>query len=42
MGAERIAWGLEEMLEKRDDDAWETELDCFCGLGNRYARLDVN
>ena len=40
MGAERIAWGLEEMLEnKRESD---TEVDCFCGLGNRYATLEVD
>lgn len=38
MGAERIAWGLEELLES-DRDELETEFDCLCGMGNRYSRL---
>ena len=41
MGAERIAWGLEEML-KNDNETVQAELACFCGLGNRYAQLDVS
>lgn len=46
MGAERIAWGLEEMLESKDNSSnkaeFKAETDCFCGLGNRYAQLEVD
>jgi hypothetical protein len=38
MGAERVAWGVEEMLETSGNEL-ETEMDCLCGMGNRYERL---
>ncbi|KAK5800368.1 hypothetical protein VI817_002580 [Penicillium citrinum] len=37
LGAERISWGLEEILEKKKEVGEQCE--GFCGLGNRYARL---
>lgn len=37
LGAERIAWGLEEILEKKQEVGEQCE--GFCGLGNRYASL---
>ncbi|KAI9369093.1 hypothetical protein BJX61DRAFT_536708 [Aspergillus egyptiacus] len=46
LGAERIAWAMEEVLGKRAfgrEETDESEVDrsreCFCGLGNRYAGL---
>lgn len=36
-GAERVAWGIEEVLQK-DEKAGE-QCEGFCGLGNRYASL---
>ena len=45
LGAERIAWGLEEVLGRlqdadgiEDNETLRTR-ECFCGLGNRYAGL---
>ncbi|KAJ5674156.1 hypothetical protein N7462_009595 [Penicillium macrosclerotiorum] len=37
LGAERIAWSLEEILEK--DREVGNRCEGFCGLGNRYASL---
>lgn len=37
LGAERIAWSLEEILEKNREVGKQCE--GFCGLGNRYASL---
>lgn len=37
LGAERIAWSLEEILEK--DRSIGDQCEGFCGLGNRYASL---
>lgn len=37
LGAERIAWSLEEILEK--DRGIGDQCEGFCGLGNRYASL---
>jgi hypothetical protein len=37
IGAERIAWSLEEVLGK-DKEVGE-QCEGFCGLGNRYASL---
>lgn len=37
LGAERIAWSLEETLEKNREVGEQCE--GFCGLGNRYASL---
>ncbi|OQE28486.1 hypothetical protein PENSTE_c003G07708 [Penicillium steckii] len=37
LGAERISWGLEEILEKKKEVGEQCE--GFCGLGNRYATL---
>jgi hypothetical protein len=37
LGAERIAWSLEEILEKNRSIGDQCE--GFCGLGNRYASL---
>ncbi|KAL4979247.1 hypothetical protein BDW66DRAFT_110697 [Aspergillus desertorum] len=47
LGAERIAWSLEEVLGKRGSGKDEKEealdierpVECFCGLGNRFAGL---
>ncbi|KAF7589455.1 hypothetical protein BBP40_004253 [Aspergillus hancockii] len=41
LGAERIAWGMEEVLGRREAEDTPAELskECFCGLGNRYAGL---
>jgi hypothetical protein len=41
LGAERIAWGMEEVLGRREakDTPAELSKECFCGLGNRYAGL---
>ncbi|KAK1139597.1 hypothetical protein N8T08_000601 [Aspergillus melleus] len=42
LGAERVAWGMEEVLgRKESEEKNETERskECFCGLGNRYAEL---
>ncbi|RDW86359.1 FAD binding domain protein [Aspergillus mulundensis] len=46
LGAERVAWSLEEVLGRRafgkdgqDEGDVERSVECFCGLGNRYARL---
>ncbi|KAL4743407.1 hypothetical protein BDV11DRAFT_109409 [Aspergillus similis] len=47
LGAERIAWSLEEVLgkrafgkdEKREALEVERSMECFCGLGNRFAEL---
>ncbi|KAI9929103.1 hypothetical protein MW887_001507 [Aspergillus wentii] len=44
-GAERIAWGMDEVLgrkEVEEDDGMEFSKECFCGFGNRYAGLDVS
>lgn len=52
VGAERVAWGLEELFGwDRDEDGTENggnfvdvkkERDCFCGLGNRYSELGMD
>lgn len=49
LGAERIAWSLEEVLGKqafgKEPEAAEDveqSMECFCGLGNRYAGLGVD
>ncbi|KKK19581.1 hypothetical protein ARAM_006539 [Aspergillus rambellii] len=42
LGAERIAWSMEEVLGKhKAEDAIgiDQSRECFCGLGNRYAQL---
>ncbi|KAL2835527.1 hypothetical protein BJY01DRAFT_259141 [Aspergillus pseudoustus] len=46
LGAERIAWSMEEVLgnvafgrEETDDQEVDMSRECFCGLGNRYAGL---
>lgn len=39
LGAERIAWSLEEILEKNKGAENRCALEGFCGLGNRYASL---
>ncbi|GMG04507.1 unnamed protein product [Aspergillus oryzae] len=41
LGAERIAWGMEEVLGRgeSEDTPAERSKECFCGLGNRYAGL---
>lgn len=52
LGAERIAWGLDDVLGglkkegNHDEDDREQLVSsrfkkCFCGLGNRYAELDT-
>ncbi|KAF3483541.1 uncharacterized protein GIQ15_02865 [Arthroderma uncinatum] len=38
-GAERIAWGIDEVLGKRSDDSGEPSRFSFAGLGNRYTCL---
>lgn len=43
LGAERVAWGMEEVLgrkETHEDHETERSKECFCGLGNRYAELE--
>lgn len=49
LGAERVAWGMEEMFgfgrdeaETGEDADVNRERKCFCGLGNRFAELDVD
>lgn len=52
VGAERVAWGLEELFEwDRNEESTEEggdsfdikkERDCFCGLGNRYSELGID
>ncbi|KAJ5863580.1 uncharacterized protein N7529_005496, partial [Penicillium soppii] len=37
VGAERVAWGIEEVLQKGEKAGGQCE--GFCGLGNRYASL---
>ena len=37
VGAERVAWGVEEVLQKGEKAGRQCE--GFCGLGNRYASL---
>ncbi|KAJ5550978.1 hypothetical protein N7461_005676 [Penicillium sp. DV-2018c] len=37
VGAERVAWGIEEVLQKGREVGGQCE--GFCGLGNRYASL---
>ncbi|EAL92513.1 FAD binding domain protein [Aspergillus fumigatus Af293] len=41
LGAERIAWAMEEVLGRKEaeDDEVGRSRECFCGLGNRYAEL---
>ncbi|KAL2796830.1 hypothetical protein BJX66DRAFT_123387 [Aspergillus keveii] len=46
LGAERIAWSMEEVLgnaafgkEETDEQEVDMSRECFCGLGNRYAGL---
>ncbi|KAJ5103635.1 hypothetical protein N7532_004164 [Penicillium argentinense] len=39
LGAERIAWSLEELLEKKREVGDQEQCEGFCGLGNRYASL---
>jgi hypothetical protein len=39
LGAERIAWSLEEILEKKREVGNHCAVEGFCGLGNRYASL---
>lgn len=39
LGAERIAWSLEEILGKRKEVGDKGAVEGFCGLGNRYASL---
>lgn len=39
VGAERIAWSLEEILEKEKGIRNQCVVEGFCGLGNRYASL---
>ncbi|KAL4873476.1 hypothetical protein BDV12DRAFT_182284 [Aspergillus spectabilis] len=46
LGAERIAWSMEEVLgklafgkEETDEEELDQSKECFCGLGNRYAGL---
>lgn len=39
LGAERIAWSLEEFLGKRKEVGNRCAVEGFCGLGNRYASL---
>ena len=52
LGAERIAWGLDDVLgglrrenahSQQDNEAHLSirSKECFCGLGNRYAELGV-
>ncbi|OOF99760.1 hypothetical protein ASPCADRAFT_138572 [Aspergillus carbonarius ITEM 5010] len=41
LGAERIAWAMDEVLGRKgsEDTGSERSKQCFCGLGNRYAEL---
>lgn len=41
LGAERIAWGMDEVLGRgeTEDTTAQRSKECFCGLGNRYAGL---
>ncbi|KAL4896981.1 hypothetical protein BDV59DRAFT_198429 [Aspergillus ambiguus] len=41
LGAERVAWGMEEVLGRRETDESDVRRSkkCFCGLGNRYGEL---
>ncbi|KAI2857978.1 hypothetical protein CBS147343_9735 [Aspergillus niger] len=41
LGAERIAWAMEDVLGRKgsEDTGTERSKHCFCGLGNRYAEL---
>lgn len=39
LGAERIAWSLEEILGKEKEVVGRCAVEGFCGLGNRYASL---
>lgn len=39
LGAERIAWSLEEILEKDKEVGNRCAVEGVCGLGNRYASL---
>ncbi|PKY08149.1 FAD/NAD(P)-binding domain-containing protein [Aspergillus campestris IBT 28561] len=41
LGAERIAWGMDEVLGRAEteDTTAQRSKECFCGLGNRYAGL---
>ncbi|PYH90139.1 hypothetical protein BO71DRAFT_388275 [Aspergillus ellipticus CBS 707.79] len=41
LGAERIAWAMEDVLGWKSPDTTGSERskECFCGLGNRYADL---
>ncbi|KAA8646184.1 FAD binding domain protein [Aspergillus tanneri] len=43
LGAERVAWGMEEVLGRSDSEEdlkVQRSQECFCGLGNRYAELE--
>lgn len=40
LGAERISWALEGILNGRREEREEPSQLSFCGLGNRYAGLD--
>ncbi|EAW09646.1 FAD binding domain protein [Aspergillus clavatus NRRL 1] len=44
LGAERIAWAMEDVLGRKEaeDDEVGRSRQCFCGLGNRYAELSVH
>lgn len=54
LGAERVAWGMEEMFGKgeeeeegvlgqmKDEAGVKKSRECFCGLGNRYAGLEMD
>ncbi|KAL5357845.1 hypothetical protein BJX96DRAFT_28656 [Aspergillus floccosus] len=41
LGAERVAWGMEEVLGRKETDESDVRRSkkCFCGLGNRYGEL---
>ncbi|PYI13810.1 hypothetical protein BO99DRAFT_396024 [Aspergillus violaceofuscus CBS 115571] len=41
LGAERIAWAMEEVLGGREGRSSGGEKEWFCGLGNRFAGLGV-
>lgn len=52
VGAERVAWGMEELFGRDRDEKTSEEGDkkgdvkkereCFCGLGNRYSELGLD